>query len=205
MDWNLALEMAILSLAAYDDGEVFREWYDEVEYFEHKPSDTEAYAMSAKGTIVIVIRGSDTVLDWLWNIRKLGRTKEDDLYVAIDQSVKGLIGEGILDFIGDHDGEVHLTGHSKGGVIAEILATEFLGVHGVWGFGSPRPGGRRWAKRYPLKNTAYSFSTNFDFITHLPPVFLGFRRAVPRVKIGGCGHDMDKYVDLVNQKCMAGA
>jgi hypothetical protein len=195
----MALEMAILSHAAYDNGEVFGEWYDRVDYFEHEESDTEAYVVSSPGIAVVVIRGSDSYRDWWWNIRKVRRSV-DGVHRGFIESAEGLLDAGLLDFLIDYEGDIHFAGHSKGGAISQILAAGTTGVSGVWCFGTPRVGCRDWARRYRLSDITHSFSTRFDPVVHLPPVFLGYWRAVALERLAGWGHAIATYIDGINRK-----
>lgn len=70
-----------------------------------------------------------------------------------------------------------ITGHSLGGALATLCASRLrAGI--LYTFGSPRVGGRHFAKYMDSDFndiTYYRFVNNADIVPHVPPAFIGFR------------------------------
>tara|TARA_B110000902_G_scaffold253624_1_gene316513 strand:- start:173 stop:907 length:735 start_codon:yes stop_codon:yes gene_type:complete len=67
--------------------------------------------------------------------------------------------------------KVYFTGHSLGAALATIAATRTQ-ADKLYTFGSPRVGGRKFAKN--LKCPHERYVNNNDIVTKVPPTFLGF-------------------------------
>ena len=202
MDWEMAQEMAVLSLAAYgNETDILHEWYDDVVYIEDRETDTEAYLLGNGRIKVLAIRGTDSKQDWLVN-SQFGKCRRGvPIHHGFVRSAYGLLDNTELpDFMARRTGGLHICGHSKGGAVAQILGTIMMEVHGVWGFGSPMVGGSEWRRHYHLKDRTTLFVNFLDPITVLPPFFFGYRRTKKPIHLFGFGHSMESYLDKVAAK-----
>ena len=171
--------------------------------------------------LLISVRGSDDFKDWLENanlkmthVRGIGF--HSGFYQAAHDLWVKICSSGILN---DYPAEnIILTGHSKGGAIAQILAylihcenSEHRScIHDVVTFGAPRCGNAkfgRWCKMYGVKH--YRVVNNGDRVPYLPWIVHGFRHTVPvslKLKgpwwrrlplIGIQDHSMKDYLDKI--------
>ena len=67
-----------------------------------------------------------------------------------------------LDFIEDNEGDVYITGFSKGGAMAIVIAPYLPRVKGIYCFGIPRIGNSKYAKNYPLIDNLFIFVSIFE-------------------------------------------
>jgi len=67
---------------------------------------------------------------------------------------------------------VWFTGHSLGAALATLAADRYPTAQGVYTFGSPRVGNRRFCQAY--QPTVYRFVNNNDMVTMVPPT-VGYR------------------------------
>jgi hypothetical protein len=203
MDWNITFEMAALSHAAYDDdSEAIREWYEHSLFVKHPRTGTEAYAVAGNGYRAVAVRGSDAVIDWLWNFYLCRR--RDGIHKGLAEAADDLLEDkSLLKFLSEHEreGPILLTGHSRGGSISQILALEFSGVSAVFCFGSSRAGCSTFRRNYNKLNIpTYLFRNRFDHITCLPPWWWGYVHVNKQLKLDARGHDMVSYLDAVAKK-----
>jgi hypothetical protein len=204
MDWNTTFEMAALSLAAYeDDSDAIKEWYPNSIFLRHPRTGTEIYAVAGNGMRVIVLRGSDALNDWFWNLCLVRRCNNDvhrGMQAAADEVLKDPI---LIAFLKEHENEggIILTGHSRGGSIAQVMAPEMGDVMAVFGFGCSRVGGRRWRRAYnSIDVPTYLFENRGDIIPNLPPWYFGYVHVVKPMSLDGKGHDMGEYLEDVNKR-----
>lgn len=169
-----------------------------VEYFD----DKGAQALMLEHN-VLVIPGSNELLDWMRNINVyniLGKT-----YKAKSQakSKTGAILHSGFNrhanllgiFAKKHDAKF-IIGHSLGGAAAQILGS-WMGVPAI-GFASPRVKlGERKVKNEKL---ILNICRLDDFVTHVPPSEIGFRRLgktvqlIPPETTPGLDHSMPNYI-----------
>jgi pimeloyl-ACP methyl ester carboxylesterase len=91
-----------------------------------------------------VHRGFRNALDDVW----------DDLYVYLTKLQGG-------------GRQIWMTGHSLGAALATLAADRFGAVRGVYTFGSPRVGNRRFKETYRIR--AYRFVNGNDIVARVPP------------------------------------
>lgn len=104
--------------------------------------------------LIIAIRGSQEVLDWINNARmRKGRLEGALVHRGFRASARRLLSglEGHGSLFGNYD-KIWFTGHSLGGAVAQItgfaLANRGLEVANVTTFGAPRAGGPlRWRNK----------------------------------------------------------
>lgn len=63
--------------------------------------------------------------------------------------------------------KIWMTGHSLGAALATLAADRFGEVQGVYTFGSPRVGNRRFMENYSIR--AYRFVNGDDIVSRVPP------------------------------------
>jgi len=202
MDWNIALEMAALSLASYeDDSEAISEWYERVHFVKDKNTSTEAYLVSGNGIRVIAIRGTDSTLDWLWNFSLCaGKCKRGRHHGFNESAMRLMHTPEYLDFL-SWPGPIFLTGHSKGGAIAQIISLYLERTEAVICFGCPRVGNRHYRREYRAKHTpTYLFQNRMDMVSRLPPWLLGYVHVDDLIKLPESGHDMAIYLEEMSKK-----
>lgn len=144
-DWQLRLNMALLSQLAYADPETIEatgvEWgLETCEVVE--ANSTRAIVASTPAAVVVAFRGSANLGNWLANLRVLstdyrdGRVHRGFYYAYAD--VRGRLESRLDDF---WDRPLFLTGHSLGGAMALLAAEEIYGgdieCGGVHTFGQP--------------------------------------------------------------------
>ncbi len=133
--------------------------------------------------VIIVIRGSDTVQDWLLNAQLLltsyskGKVHQGfyevfkQLYTDIEAPLKKEIAKGK---------KIYITGHSLGGAVGILVADKLINsnipVHSIYTFGQPRVGDYNYAKYIYtiLPNNYYRIVNNSDIVPRTPPRNLGY-------------------------------
>jgi len=203
MNWDLTFEMAALSLASYDDdSDAIKEWYDHTLFVKHPRTGTEAYAVAGNGYRAIAVRGSDALTDWLWNFFLCRR--KDGAHKGFSEGSDSILENmALLEFLEEHkdEGSILLTGHSRGGSIAQILVTELDEVAACWCFGAPRVGNRAFKRSY-FKNgvPTYLFRNKGDVVPSLLPWWWGYTHVTNIRSMDGHGHDMGEYLEEAAKK-----
>jgi len=203
MDWHITFEMAALSLASYEDSsEAVSEWYDDVIFFRDEATSTEAYLARGDGIRVIAIRGTDSKRDWYWNLAFGSRKCNDGQHHGFAKSADLIMNSDAFREFSRWSGPIYMTGHSKGGSIALIMALKMQQeVNSVYCFGCPRAGNRTFRKEYLKKGIKTNlFRNRFDVVSLLPPIIMGYIHVVKTIKTDSIGHDMNEYFDWVSKK-----
>ena len=72
-----------------------------------------------------------------------------------------------LDALSDRDCPLWATGHSLGGALAVLTAARLGKAQGLYTFGAPRLGNRKFSSNFPIE--LHRFANNNDLVPHLPP------------------------------------
>ena len=143
--------------------------------------DTQGYVAFNDTHVVAAFRGTDSLPDWLTNLQAVkdpGPWENtavhegfQDAFLASALQIGEIIGRNVQ---ADH--QVWLTGHSLGGALAVLLAATLmesdLPVHGLYTFGAPRVGDRKFARA--LNNSLQGVTANWrvvnkdDLVPHVP-------------------------------------
>src|SRR5210317_2196900 len=111
-----------------------------------------------KQRITVVFRGSESMLDWYYDLMIFKQKLKDDIYVhsgfytqLTTNSVYDELVESIKYILKDHpDFEIYVTGHSLGGALSTLfgymLANSIENNVNVISFASPRVGNYAWKK-----------------------------------------------------------
>jgi pimeloyl-ACP methyl ester carboxylesterase len=164
------------------------------------PCDWQCF--SQDGTTWLAIEGSDELIDWRRNLEFL--LTSSDTHIGFSNYATLLMSQMLVNNVSVmFSNRLIITGHSLGGAVATIIAANLQdhiqNLHLVT-FGSPRPGGKRFAKR--LRVPHYRFVHGKDVVPHLPSSILGFRHtATPKPLLvpgdnllhGVQDHAMDGY------------
>jgi hypothetical protein len=156
----------------------------------HSAFDTEGYVSANNSLIVVSFRGTEpTRGDFVTNLmyRKIKAPDCDghvhrgfvlalnsvwhDVKTALEQFRRESVEEG------KDEPEVWFTGHSLGGALAALAAVRYGRDCGVYSVGTPRIGDAAFCESFDKKVSKRSFVhiNNTDVITHLPPLFMGYR------------------------------
>lgn len=178
--------LAEASTLAYADEAFAVEWFkkaglDEVRFFDKR--STQCFVASNREFVVVAFRGSE-----VWR----RRGKADISVVAADFMTNadfwltdwpkgGKVHRGFKNAFDEvweelfayltalqHGGRtIWITGHSLGAALAILAADRFGKVQGVYTFGSPRVGNRRFKENYSIRT--YRFVNGADIVTRVPP------------------------------------
>ena len=131
------------------------------------------------------------MIDWLYNFRiwksfsTIGNFK---IHKGMNEKI-----EVCLSFLKSNlrlDDEVYVSGHSLGGALSYLAAYALksqlnTNIVGVYTFGAPRVGGSDWKEAYDtlLYDKTFSYQNNGDYISTLPPAFLGYCNVGQQIKL----------------------
>ena len=151
-------------------------------------------ALSSDGELVVAIRGTDTLLEWLHDAEFLmskspieGTGMTDDGFSAMYLSLKNPNGKRAVDVVNDYcHGQsvtrVTICGHSLGAAMATLLGLD-VACHvkqpTIYTYASPRVGDHAFANEFNIKSsvetlgrsTTYRIANRFDAVTMVPTVF----------------------------------
>ena len=188
-----ALLFAKLSDRAYENPEKasftdFGIFPCEVEFIEHKKTDTQLYIIDDEegGRIIVVFRGTEKLRDLMTDIdsrimRFSFGGKDVDVHEGF-LSAYGAVREQILDMI-KKGKKVVFCGHSLGGGLATLAAFDFKAnvskkkkvEVGCWTYGSPRVGKKNFASAFNESGvTSHRFVNIGDPIAEVPIAESGF-------------------------------
>lgn len=186
-----ALWLARASELAYRPGAaieatIVRQWgFDHFAFVD--ADETQGFVASDSQTVLISFRGTETdrVADWL--------TDADSSLV--DGPLQAKVHGGFYDALShawqavdqlvrrwDADGQklLWITGHSLGAALATLSAARWIehgrAVQGLYTFGQPRTGDRKFAREFNfrMKCNTFRIVNNDDLVTRLPPRAVGF-------------------------------
>jgi pimeloyl-ACP methyl ester carboxylesterase len=160
-------------------------------------------------TTWIAIEGSDELADWRRNFEFVLTSTDEHLgFGAYARELMTQMWAAGVQL--DRNQTIVLTGHSLGGAVASIIAAQLqeqLPLLELVTFGSPRPGGKRFAERLTVPHHRYVHAD--DVVPHLPSPLLGFRHTAPALQLepfkaahllrGVKDHDMLIYRKLLNE------
>lgn len=151
--------------------------------------DTElAYFRITPRKVVIVFRGSCSMLDWTYNLKfwmvPFDLVDDDGIKIhyGMNQKIQAAF-DFLINKINPND-TVYFAGHSLGGALSLIAAYAVkvnIGakIAGVYVFGTPPVGNDCWAKAYncnkDLKNVTHDFMIKTDWVNFLPLKCFGYK------------------------------
>ena len=152
--------------------------------------------------VYLAIEGSDEAADWRRNFEFVYTA--GDTHAGFANYATLLMAQMLAEGVSfRRDEHLIITGHSLGGAVATIIAAH-LQDHLPWidlvTFGSPRPGGRKFARR--LRVPHHRFVHGHDVVPHMPLAAFGFRHTAPAKQLpvdkdsllkGVADHAMDGY------------
>jgi hypothetical protein len=181
--------LAEASTLAYADEVFAAEWFkkaglDEVRFFDKR--STQCFVASNREFAVVAFRGSE-----VW--RRRGANDGHDFaadfttnanFWLVDWAHGGKVHRGFKNALDEvwedlfpYLGALHrrgcriwMAGHSLGAALATLAADRFGEVQGVYTFGSPRVGNRRFKENYSVRT--YRFVNGDDLVSRVPPAGL---------------------------------
>jgi hypothetical protein len=146
--------------------------------------DTRGLIVQGWGGTVVAFAGTDPLVpaNWLTNFDTL--PSPDDIHTGFENAVKSVwpeVRSAVLERDNAHQ-PLFITGHSLGAALAAVAAKMLrkdglAAVTGVYTFGMPRCGGRRFAEEYAreLGAKTYRLVHGDDIVATVPPSNFGFR------------------------------
>jgi len=153
----------------------------EVKYFEN--NSTQCYLANNDKFAIVAFRGSEiwkrkeafdlkemfaelnTNVDiWLTDWQQGGKVHRgfkqalDEVWPDLLPYIRGLHNKGC---------KIWITGHSLGGALATLFASQYNNAQGVYTFGSPRVGNKVFKENFEVK--IYRFVNNDDIVPWVPP------------------------------------
>lgn len=143
-----------------------------------------------KKEVVVVIRGSKDLRDWLINMQCwLRRVNERHRSYSVHWGYSKMLDVACKDSpllsiyerlrlillpLINEGRKVSITGHSSGGAIGILIAQRLFRQHGrcvkrVVTFGQPAVGDYRFKRQYPLASKTFRVCCDVDLVTFLPP------------------------------------
>ena len=178
---STALSMAAASKFVYENGEVIKPFgkggfgFDTCKFIE--ASDTQCFIASTKKAVIISFRGTESVGDWLLNLRVLTTSRPyGKVHTGFLRGFEFVQMQLESELAKLSDRRILITGHSLGGALATVAAAQWEGqfdISGVYTFGQPGVGFSSFAsfinKKY--KDKFFRFVNNSDVVTKVPPGF----------------------------------
>jgi len=146
-----------------------------------KTIDTQCFVMADDKNVVVVFRGTSSIVDWLTDFRAVREPGpltqkalahegfQDALFPAVIALTDA------VDTFRTHDQKVWVTGHSLGGALCSLYAGMLLEnkvpVYGIYTFASPRPGDSDFvdALDAAVPGPHYRVVNEGDIVPHVPP------------------------------------
>jgi pimeloyl-ACP methyl ester carboxylesterase len=160
--------------------------FPELRYFDGE--STDCFIAGNDRVVILVFRGTEsrprpgakdsrniwadvkTDLDALLVSYGEGMKVHQGFQRALDEVWQDL--SAYLDTIYSSSRPLWMTGHSLGAALATLAAERYRKVQGLYTFGSPRVGDKRFREHFAVKT--YRFVYNNDIVTELPPPGLYF-------------------------------
>ncbi|MCB9033784.1 MAG: lipase family protein [Chitinophagales bacterium] len=197
-------------------------------YLENKLTSTNIVIFESDNSLIISFRGSENkggLKNWYkdWMKTDLDATMTavadwDSVYlhqgfVNAFFSIKDSLIE-MLDSINQYHKKIYLTGHSLGGALAIVAATDFainhIGFEAVYTYGSPRVGGTAFKDFYDcLAIPTFCYINENDMVTKLPPnKKFWTKEYCPCYDVSHCGqyqnigtqYVIDEYYKIVSER-----
>lgn len=176
-----AYYLAKLSALVYQplDGiaETLKNEYGLTQFKAFDVGDTQAFLAANKDIVVLVFRGTSSLVDWLTNVKfVLTASTVGKVHFGFNQALD-LVWEDVYDTIctwKDRNQTLWVTGHSLGGALATLavdrMTEKLLDVSGMYTFGQPRVGNKEFANHFDRKMKRYSFRfvDDEDIVTRVP-------------------------------------
>lgn len=180
-NWKTALSLAVASELVYKNRSVVertaKDWGLSACRFIAQ-EETQCFIASYEGGVLISFRGSESLGDWLANMR----------FFTTEREKYGAVHEGFYNGFADvresleeelelrSPDQVLLTGHSLGGALATIAAAEWkdkYNVSAVYTFGQPAVGKTDFETffRVSYSDKFFRFVNDDDIVTRLPPLY----------------------------------
>jgi hypothetical protein len=190
-DWDLAGEMCMLSIEAYENSDIMN--IDQYGFHLHKfiedtDTDTQAIiAVSHEGKIAISFRGTSDFTDaftdalaikkpWIHGKGILfWKPRVHYGFLNAYMPVRNQILQTIKELTSQKPKEIHITGHSLGGALATLCAADIrktlkLPVR-MYNYGSPRVGNKKFKKLYnKLVPDTFRFVNDKDGVPTIPKI-----------------------------------
>ena len=143
------------------------------------------YSKSLEG-IIISFRGSSNIPNWISNLSfkqvaypRCSGCKVHDGFFSAWNLAKPIVLKRIQELRSLHrDAPIYVTGHSLGGALASLCASELHAVygalHGVMTFGEPRVGNSQYSEYYHSVHMIFRVVHYADIVPHLPAKIQGF-------------------------------
>lgn len=180
-DWSAALSLALASQLSYESAGPTHEiavdqWgFLSCDFFE--VDDTQCFVAKSADVVVVSFRGTESLADWIANLNVVGSTRSYGIvhrgfhggFRAVEPQLRNALAN-----LGTR--KLLLTGHSLGGALATIAASEWyndIPVSWIYTYGQPAVGKGRFspvfAQRYSGK--LFRFVNNNDIVPRVPPTF----------------------------------
>lgn len=176
-----AYYLANLSSLAYQPLDkisgVLEDQYGLTQFMAFDVGDTQAFLAANGKMIVLVFRGTTSWTDWLTNVKfVLTPCAVGNVHAGFHQALD-LVWEQVYDAIctwKDSRQSLWVTGHSLGGALATLavdrMTEKLLDVSGLYTFGQPRVGDKKFADHFDRKMKRYTFRfvDDEDIVTRVP-------------------------------------
>lgn len=151
----------------------------DVEFFDQ--NECQAAVISHHHLIIVVFRGTDSIMDWITNAEayRIAALKGGKVHFGF-KSYSEEVGKQLFDAMTrmwDREQKILVTGHSLGGVAATIWCSEWLRgenhrVEHIT-FGSPRPGDADFANQFDAEfgHCSLRVTNGADLVPHVPTAF----------------------------------
>ena len=176
--------------------------------------ETQAFMIANDEMILTAFRGTEptNIKDWMTNAGiELKQGPSGNVHDGFQRALNH-VWQGILESLEVFQTEAQslwFTGHSLGGALATLavarLRQEDRPVHGLYTFGQPRVGDRKFAKNFNIdfKDQAFRFVNNNDVVTRVPPRAMEYSHVGTFLYMDSSGklhkdiHYWNKFLDRV--------
>ena len=158
--------------------------FDSCKYLKQK--NTECFVAQSSATVLVCFRGTQGIRDWIANLRLNEESTQFGMvhggflraFHHIRPQLQKLLDESV------NNKALVLTGHSLGGALATIAASEWRNVYpirSVYTFGQPAVGDREFQQSMEhRKDSFFRIVNDDDIVTKIPPFY---RHVGQRVKL----------------------
>ncbi len=147
---------------------------------------TQAYVFFKSNEIIVAFRGTEKTKleDWIADLKvtteeiKIGFAHKG--FLGSYKIVSGDVLARVVPLIKKNT-KLFICGHSLGGALAMMCAVDFFSlgilVSGVYTFGQPRVGKKKFQKNFPkiLEKRIHRFANDKDVVPRVPPRLIGYR------------------------------